>query len=466
MYYKLWQTKKYEINYIMSFLIIYGFMLLRQTDRIIYPTLWAEDGAIFLFRTITYGFKSILMPYASYLQVFPQIISLTSYIISLKYYPILTLCISSFIYTYAIAIILRRSYEWISDSLMVRLCCILVITFMPGTPEILGDLSNLHAVLFLFVMIRLIASIEEKYSIFDFILFIMAIFSAGEIILALPLMVYKIFILFKNKMPLINISLEVILLLLILTATVINISFFEHTSFASGHGFLYYLLLFKNYLPFFMLTTLNRFIFLPFVGSLTIVINKSIILSLIIGVGLLWFIYSRFKNTIKIWTYHYNMLCIAIFSYVGLILLTVFARPGAELTPFMGKLDSINQLQYRYMTFLIPIAILFWYVIINNILTDRGVSFVIRRKIILFISLYIMVINSYTGLIFRNFYVLGGGTCSKQNLWNYNYPTFYKVIKVGDPKTINIPFAPDPKMWKVQISHDQLYNYNDILMWK
>ena len=130
--------------------------MLRQYQRVVFPTLWAEDGAIFLSRTIMEGFHAIFQTYAGYLQVLPQIISLASYrSISLKYYPILTLAVCSYIYAYTFSLITRPSYAWIHEDFKIRLLIAISLTLIPGTPEVLGNLAKLHTVLIFFLFFNI-----------------------------------------------------------------------------------------------------------------------------------------------------------------------------------------------------------------------------------------------------------------------------------------------------------------------
>lgn len=132
-------------------------MLIRQYDRLHFVTLWVEDYFIYFIRSATDGFPSIYLSFAGYPHVFPQIISWISYHMSLTYYPILTLIICTFIYAYTLSLILKPSYAWINSNLWIRFFIVLCISVVPGTPEVIGNLANLHSVLFLFVSLRLIS---------------------------------------------------------------------------------------------------------------------------------------------------------------------------------------------------------------------------------------------------------------------------------------------------------------------
>jgi hypothetical protein len=73
------------------FIFFFFLLTIKQYLRFIHPGFWGEDGYIFLKRSIEENYSSILMTYAGYFQVLPQILSYLSSLISLKYYPYITL---------------------------------------------------------------------------------------------------------------------------------------------------------------------------------------------------------------------------------------------------------------------------------------------------------------------------------------------------------------------------------------
>ncbi|MCC2644744.1 MAG: hypothetical protein K0R94_522 [Burkholderiales bacterium] len=265
-------------------LMIFFFIILRQWERVHHYVLYAEDGRGFLPRSVMYGFNAVLRPYTGYLQVAPQLISLISYYISLKYYPLITLFICGFIYSLAISSIINSSYSWICRNQMVRFFIALSLTFIPGTTEILGNLANLHTILYIFVTFKMVAKFDAKYSVLDYILFIITAFSAGEFFLILPVVLYRMFVLYKSKQSLVCIFQHLLILLIIVFSIVINY-FTALQAGVMGHkNLIDHILLLIQYLPHILLTISNRIFYLPILGNLTLSINHYFIIAVITGV--------------------------------------------------------------------------------------------------------------------------------------------------------------------------------------
>ncbi|MCC2625484.1 MAG: hypothetical protein K0R14_1357 [Burkholderiales bacterium] len=446
---KLCTENKY---YYVSFLALFIFIILRQWERIHYLTLYAEDGGLFLPRTVTYGYKAILMSYAGYLQVAPQLVSLLSYHITLIYYPIATLFICSFIYTYAISLIIGSSYSWINSNQAVRFFIALSLTFIPGTPEILGNLANLHTVLFILVTFRLMARFDEKYTLLDYVIFILTAFSAGEFFLILPILLYRIFIIYKFKLKSIHIVQHLIILCIMVMLIIINYKLATSDRIIVSKNLVDVTFYLARYLPNFLLTVSNRLFYLPFLGNLTILLNHYYATSIAIGVGLL-FLTIIISITKKMYIDSYFILLImALVAQMLEILLTVTVREAAAKTAFLGQLTEITSLRVRYCIFMMPIIIIFWQVFVNKLLEKLNWRKLTISVILVVTSLYTIRMN-HDRLILRNFYGIPHEKLDEKYLWPYNAQLIYNMLHDGNPETLTLPSA--PMGWHLTISQPQ-----------
>jgi|GEM_PF-6891093 len=431
-------------------LVIFILIMLRQLERIHYYVLYAEDGALFLSRSLTYGFNAVLMPYAGYFQVAPQLISLISYHFTLMYYPIVTLFICSLIYASAISQLISTSYSWINASPVVRFFLALSLTFIPGTPEILGNLANLHTVLFIFVTFRMIASFDEKYSVLDYILFILTAFSAGEFFLILPILLYRIFVIYTFKFKFENMIRHLLILFILIISMIVNYLTTLQSGVMGHKGLVDSIVLLYGYLPQLLLTISNRVFYLPILGNLTISFNRYFVTAIATGVVMICLTgFISIRNKMHDDRY-FILLIIALISQILEIILIACVRSNAVHTPYIGQLINLNTLSVRYLIFMIPIALIFWQMFISKLLKKINLSSKRVNSILICISLYVIAINSGR-MHFSNFYGLPHERLQEKYLWPYNARLIYNMIHDGKPETLIVPIAPPG--WVLTISH-------------
>ncbi|HLX54927.1 MAG TPA: hypothetical protein VKR58_13360 [Aquella sp.] len=443
------QENKFQYG---SLLVIFVLMMFRQWERVHYYVLYAEDANIFFSRTFMYGYHSILMPYAGYLQVAPQLISLFSYHITPMYYPIVTLFICSFIYASAISQVVSPSYSWINNSLVVRFFLALSLTFIPGTIEIVGNLANLHTVLFIYATFRVMAKFDEKYSLLDYILFVITAFSAGEFFLILPILLYRIFIVYTSRLKSIYVIQNLLILIIIITSIIVNYKIATGMGVVGNRSLSDYVSFFIGYFPKFLLTISNRIFYLPFIGNSTIWFNQYFVMAIVTGVTML-FLTGLITIRNKMYNDRYFiLLIIALIAQMLLILLTASVRTGAENTPYLGQLTDKALLWVRYCIFMMPIVMIFWQVFLNKLLERLNLTKMAISLVLIFVSLYTIKMNG-DRVIFRNFYGVPPKKLEEKYLWPYNARLIYNMVHDGKPETLTLPSG--PMGWDFTITQPQ-----------
>ncbi|KAB8033623.1 hypothetical protein [Fluviispira multicolorata] len=378
------------------FILFFLILCIKQYFRFIHPGFWGEDGYIFLKRSLEDSYNSIFMTYAGYFQVLPQILSYISSLISLKYYPYLTLFICTAIFSYTLSLFTKQELTWITQSRFLGFIIALFIFFIPGQNEFLGNFSNIHSVLFLCCVLTLMYDLNTEYKFRHFLLFIFSGLSAGEICALLPLILTRMFLL-KNKTKR-NLYNHLTLLGIVLFSTLLNSYAYitnTYSIWTQGESGLQAKMEFvKNYFPNrFFYSFFNRMFLIPIFGDqITFYINQRWQSVLYIGFGfMILFFYFIYK------TWNKKLYCIifsSIFSYIILILMTCIVRKGTWNTAWFGLVNNFELFQTRYFFILLPISILSVYSILFSYLNK-----VINKKFA-----YLFIILLLINYIFQNKY--------------------------------------------------------------
>lgn len=422
------KENRYNLLITLGFFLV---MIMRQLSRIVHPTLWAEDGAVFLNRSLHEGIYSIIHSYDGYLQVLPQIISLLCYqIIGLKYYSLANLAVSTYIYSYAFSLITRNSYSWINSNLLIRYLIAINLTLLPGTTEILGNLANLHTILIILICLRcLAADREEIFTLFDLIMFFFTAFSAGEFFILIPICYYRYLSVKSIK---INKHLKwqyYYVFSLFVISFITNFIILQSKVNSKFHiNFIEYCYSLLKHSPAIVTTIINRLIFFPILGNISNIINSSYIV--VICSLIIMFIFTKKKSYKLLFNIlHTNkLLTITIASQILLIFLIMYVRPFNIGAPYLGRISTINDsLSSKYLIMLTPFATIYWYTFFTKI-TNNSINL-----LALFFS--ISLFTNHNRIIFPDFY----NTVAVQNIHaNYWYSSYNNLYKGTD-----ISIAPD-----------------------
>ncbi len=352
------------------FTLFFLIIIIKQYMKIIHPGFWGEDGYIFLKHSLEYGLSSILLPYSGYYQVLPQILSYLSTKLTIEYYPYITMIECSVFFSYALHIIMKNEFIWISQSKVNSLIISLSILFIPGQIEILGNFANLHSVLFLCCVLMLLYDLNKKYSLRHFLFFLFTGLSAGELCALIPLLLMRFYLIKKQNSGdskyLINNHL--ILLGCVIFSTIINSYAYitnSHDVWTQGEAGIEAKIEFvRQFFPNrFFYSLFNRMFLIPIFGdNYTFYLNQVWQSVLWIGFGFTalfsYFIYKTWSKNL------YFIIFSGIFTYITLIIMTCLVRKGTWKTGWFGLINEPSLFQSRYLFILVPMAIISIYSIL------------------------------------------------------------------------------------------------------
>jgi hypothetical protein len=147
-----------------SFLLVFLILIFRQWERLFYPGLWAEDGAVFLRDAIMKDASSIIEQYAGSYHTLPRLVAYLTYkLLPVVFYPYFFMLVSTGIYALTASQIAGNEFALIIKPPLIRLLASVCLCIVPGLYEVLGNLANLHWVLFLLLCFYLIRPVEVKW---------------------------------------------------------------------------------------------------------------------------------------------------------------------------------------------------------------------------------------------------------------------------------------------------------------
>ncbi|MBI1859745.1 MAG: hypothetical protein HYR96_02360 [Deltaproteobacteria bacterium] len=166
---------------------LFAVVFLRGLPRWQTMPLWAEDGNVFLWDTFQFGWKSFFHFYAGYYHLFPRLMILLLSSISLQYLAHLIFLCSLGLFCLVAFEFSRERYANVLPDRITRVFLSFAFCFTPGLSENLGNLGNAHWFLSLYLCLLLIRNRDNALSAFDWLMVILAAFSAGECLLFIPM---------------------------------------------------------------------------------------------------------------------------------------------------------------------------------------------------------------------------------------------------------------------------------------
>lgn len=392
-------------------------LFLRIWERFLFPSLWAEDGFVFLKDSIMLGSNSVLISYGGYYHTIPRIISLIAYhFFPVILYPYVFMISCTFFYSLTVSKLVSDDFKSLISEKWIRFSLSILLCFVPGLYEVLGNLANLHWILFFYLSLSLLSNIEKPFSLLEMLFFLFIILSTGEPIVLLPILVLKILFLLKLKLKK-NLIQHSILFLFIFSVALLNFSQRletpKETVFTNSEE-----LKIGTYLTF------NQyFIFQPTIGEKNTVKfydkQRSIYLysGSLISLTLMFLILKY-----KIYQGHILFPILLMVFFVPV--LTWIVRPGSILSyiNLYGIWDA------RYSFVLAPWGLILWVKLISSIQNLKW-NF---RIMLLFIFFYCSF-SSY------RFFLKPYG---KDMDWFKEYKIADQALKTGCPKSISIPIYP------------------------
>jgi hypothetical protein len=180
------------IKYPVTVFILYGLLAMTGYDRLVTYDLWAEDGTHFLGQYLQEGVSSISNPLAGYYHLLPRLITIIGFHLSITYYPLIISLFCMLITACIFALPVLDRYEYLFGNLWYRLTLCLTLCFLPGLNEILGNLANLHWILFLGIALVSLGDTGRSLTSGDLILVTLGVFSESVTMILLPLFAIRL----------------------------------------------------------------------------------------------------------------------------------------------------------------------------------------------------------------------------------------------------------------------------------
>jgi hypothetical protein len=399
-----------------SFLLVFLILIFRQWERLFYPGLWAEDGAVFLRDAIMQDASSIIQQYAGYYHTLPRLVAYLTYkLLPVVFYPYFFMLVSTGIYALTASQVAGNEFALIIKPPLIRLLASVCLCIVPGLYEVLGNLANLHWVLFLLLCFYLIRPVEVKWQKIELLIVFFIAASTGEPVVLIPVLLLRLVLTLKLKNRQLLVANTYILLIVLLFST---LNFFN-----------------RNALP---------------------TENPSSKEEIVIGTSFIWNQYLMFqpvlgdKNVAKFFDrqrtiYRYSGILLGILilvisfrkkyyleSFFLPILLSVFlvpiltwiVRPGSLLT----YINVYGIWDGRYSFVLSPWGFLLWIVLLSPLLEK------VKFKYVAPIFILIYMINSAYRFQLKAY--------DKSINWFTEYKVAERALNTGCPKAVNIPIHP------------------------
>ncbi|MBL8936530.1 MAG: hypothetical protein JNM69_18375 [Archangium sp.] len=166
----------------------------RGWPRLEQPSLWAEDGLIFLYDAVSMGWASLVEPYAGYVHLLPRLLALVfSHWLPLSIYPHAVYLSSVVLFAAILTFWSEQALVDVIPSAATRRVAVWVCCFCPGLEELLGNLANLHSLAFLFLCGLLLARFRRRFGPIDFVLVTLAATTSGEGVVLSPIIAAVVF---------------------------------------------------------------------------------------------------------------------------------------------------------------------------------------------------------------------------------------------------------------------------------
>jgi len=392
-------------------------LILRSHERFIFPHLWAEDGSLFLSEAIQYGWKSLFLPYAGYYHTLPRVISYLIHFFPVFLFPQIIFSICLLIYAIIISVFVTEDFSSLLKNKIHRFILCLTFCFVPGLHEVLGNLANLHWILFLYLSLLVLKNNKTNLSLYECFFILLAIFSTGEPVILLPVLFIQLVYFYKFES---QVSKRTLLLFIaILFSVILNI--LQKDKLPSGPS-----LSIKDLLVGWHYVVQNSLIWQPLVGDkyLLKLYREHWHIYYYGGIGIslllcgLYFYRICKKNISSV------ILFLLILMICFIPLLTFIVRPYS-FTTFLN-LNIVWKLRYGFI--LAPWGILFLSLTISQIVKEswKTYFFIIFFILTMFLNRYRFLIPAY----------------GKEN-WFQASKIAEQAIETGCPKKVSIPIYPD-----------------------
>ena len=216
-----------------AFILCFAILLWRGADRLGYAHLWAEDGAVFLSSSLHTGWAALSEPYAGYFHTIPRLLALaTLRVFPLAWFPHVIALACYGITAAAFATVASADYREVVPSDGARVIAACAFCFATGLLEVLGNLTNLHWILYVYVWFLALKPARNPLTGYQLGAIVLSALSAGEVIVTLPLFAVRAW-LRRRESP----AWDAAAVAVVLAAALLNLAHREAPQQAAVHDF-------------------------------------------------------------------------------------------------------------------------------------------------------------------------------------------------------------------------------------
>jgi len=414
--------------YLLATLFFFTITIVRGFDRLRYAGIWAEDGRIFLKQAYEWGWISLFQPYAGYFHTVPRLIAQLSTYFPVHFVPYFIVLTSYMLFAAIISMPLLPYYRWLYRDRFYAFLVVILLALSPGQETMMGNLTNLHWYLLLYLAILGLKDISKQFSFWELIFAFLSVASEGAAIVLLPLFLVRIYLKYNSESSFRFRSIvgDVAVLFLIILFTCFNYSIrTDHSSAV--------LSLSQAYI--FILHLMSFVLVYPFTGDyLIMVIISSIFLLTVVSAISLFFVAACLKNT---WRKEYllvvTMVCCSLLLPV---MISMVRLENLEILKNFYDRDTYLWFRFRYSFFVPASAFLFWVFILQCKNKKKWLSFLLLGVLVFSQS----VLNSYRFTVHEY---------GKENDWGAKSTLLEQSLATGCPQSVTIDIFPGK--WQVTI---------------
>lgn len=345
--FKLYDSKKSMLTRCLPYFAVALIIFLRSQTALLRSEFWGEDMTEIFASAYQLGIKSVIAPVFGYQMLIPRITGYLSTFLPVVSAPYIYAWVSFVLNVITFSYFSRGSFSHIMPSKAGRALTCILLAVAPGTAEAFCNLCNLTTISTILVLLLLLEK-PFKLNLFKLAAFFFLIFSAGQLFLFIPLVLYLWYSAKDNK--------YLFVLGLIVTATAINIlGVTSPSSKAFGFGIMNY----KNILSapvVFFDNFIFRLFYMPFMGKrLTEYIIRFDVfywpLTMTI-LGLITYAISKFKLLKQKWFWMF------VWAYFGSI--AAFAVIAVVRNNIVSRFDWQTCWGIRYSLMPAVIVLILW----------------------------------------------------------------------------------------------------------
>ncbi|WP_147445621.1 hypothetical protein [Corallococcus aberystwythensis] len=342
--------------YATALLACFAVLTLRSHERIPQAHLWAEDGAVFLTDALAHGLGATFIPYAGYLHIVPRLLAWGLSLLPIEAFALGLAWALLAINAAVFALIARVRCRWLVPHDGVRVLLAVAFCFLPGTWEVMGNLANLHSVLFYGVMFVALQDLERPLGVVDGALLLAAATSAGEGVLMAPVFFLRGLLRWRDGQPLRSVLWEGLAAAVLAVPAGVNMVLFRQSGIAAADFAAWPLPRMAEHLW----NTLNvRYVLHPVLGDggTLSYFRRPFVVRALVTVGFIAVLVLGLRRVPARQRVLLLVTCACVFL---LIPLTWYVRAGAADYPTFGEFRDPGVVEDRYMLFALPAGLALW----------------------------------------------------------------------------------------------------------